>query len=495
MGENIRGGSRTLSPKLWAAIWAGVTLAVLGVVAAGVRLAVREEAKPPVETLLTAQVTASVPRFAAADPSFNGTGVAVLTGGVGRDVAVDGQGRVVVLGSAEVEGVPRVAVWRLSPAGRLDPAFGTGGASLVPSAFPAGQQHTVELGQALALDEQGRIVIAGFIQDPEGWMKVAVWRLTPDGSPDREFHGNGRVVLGTALEPGPDYLGKAVALDVRGRIVVAGSSRALAIEGRSLQESLGVWRLTDSGQLDTAFHGSGTLKVPDTRGNALALDRAGRIVVAGATLGPQGGWSLAVWRFLSDGSADPQWNEGAVLTPELPGGALPMAAADVAVAPDGKVVVLGVVYDPHRPSDEDLNGIQQVGLWRFLADGTPDPAFTPGSGGAAIISGSAGDRGRKTRDFGRALDLDAQGRILVAGLSRDRQGRRLLAVWRRTPSGAVDRAWSPDGVAVQGTPPATQDDQNAVAAGLTADAQGRVLVTGAASDGKQRYLAVWRIKP
>jgi uncharacterized delta-60 repeat protein len=422
--------------------------------------------------------------------------MAVLTAGVGRDVAVDGQGRIFVLGGAEVSGNPRVAVWRLTAAGQLDTAFGTGGVSLVPSTFAPDTANTVELGRALTLDRRGRPVIAGYTQDPRGWLRVAVWRLTPGGLPDKEFHGTGCVEIAGGKDVVPDYTGKAVAVDANEHIVVVGSSRPLEVGGQSLPENLAVWRLTDSGELDPAFHGTGTLTVPDTRGNALALDGAGRILVAGATLGPRGGWTLAVWRFLADGSADPRWNEGTVLTPRTAdGAALAAAAADVAVAPDGKVVVLGALYSPEHLSDEDENGIQQVGLWRFLADGTADPGFAPAAGGVAVIAGTAGGRGPKAGDFGRALALDSHGRIVVAGASRDRQGRRLLAVWRRTLSGAPDRAWGPGGVSVQARPPAPGEEPNAVAGGMTVDPQGRALIAGAVSAGGKTYLAVWRIKP
>lgn len=497
MGEESRRVEVPEKPVVRNAIWAGVALAAMGLAAGGVWLIVRSQPEPAVvETLQSGQVDAPGPPLSAADRSFNGTGVALLTGGVGRDAAVDRTGRIVVLGSAEAGGVPRVAVWRLTPAGRLDSAFGAGGVSLVPSSFPAGTPNTLEVGQALALDGLGRIVIAGTTQDAHGWSRVAVWRLTPDGSPDGAFHGNGRVVLESNAEPGAVYAGKAVAIDGRGRIVVAGSSRPLSVEGQSLREYLAVWRLTDGGEPDRAFHGTGLLTVPDTRGNVLAVDGASRILVAGATLGTRGEWTLAVWRFLSDGSADPDWNGGSVLTPRFADRALlPVAASGVAVAPDGKVVVLGVVYDQRRLRDADDIGVQQIGLWRFLPDGSPDRDFNPGAEGVALIAGTAGGRGPTAGDFGRALALDSRGRIVVAGSSRDRQGRRLLALWRRTPSGAADLAWGPAGASVQGHPPARGEEPNAVAIGMAADRQGRVLVAGAFSTRANTHLAVWRIKP
>jgi len=72
-------------------------------------------------------------------------------------------------------------------------------------------------------------------------------------------------------------LGKSIVIDAGGRIVVGGSSWPVNAEGQRPREFLAVWRLTENGALDRTLHGTGFLAVPDTRGNALALDSEGRI--------------------------------------------------------------------------------------------------------------------------------------------------------------------------------------------------------------------------
>jgi uncharacterized delta-60 repeat protein len=449
------------------------------------------QAPPPV------QVDAQGPAIPGMDLDFNGSGVALVAGGVGGAVALDGEGRLVVMGRSTASRVPRVALWRFTAAGRLDSTFGAQGAAVVPNALPgAGSPDTGEFGQALAIDAKDRIVIAGYGLDKEGSLHMALWRFTPGGTADPAFHGTGVVTATGSAGAGADDSGKGVAIDARGRIVVAGSSWTVSEDG-SARESLALWRFTDAGERDRAFHGSGALTVPDTRGNGVAVDPSGRILVAGATFGPRSQWVLAVWRFLPDGSADGNWNDGEVVTVSLPERDwLATSASGVLVARDGRVVVLGSIYDRRRLSDVNDSGIQTAGVWRFKPDGTPDAAFNQSRFGLVAVAGTAGGSGEKAGDHGRAFAIDSLGRIVVAGASRDRRGVPLLAVWRRTEGGAPDAALGRDGAIVQRNPPEQVDDPpNALVNGVAVDALGRIVMTGGVRLGDKAHLALWRLKP
>jgi uncharacterized delta-60 repeat protein len=470
---------------------------VAGVLAILFAVQPRQEAAPAVDTPGSVQVELQAPALPLADQEFNGSGYSLVTLGSGTFVATDVQGRLLVMGRSAAEGVPRVGLWRFTVAGKLDPTFGAGGSALAPTASAAGTPVTGEFGQGLLIESDGHFDVAGYSQDGEGRLHLALWRFSDSGRPDPTFGGRGVVSLTGSAGRGADDSGKGVALDARGRIVVVGSSWPNVATGPGSREYMTVWRFTPTGELDRGFFGKGTLTVPDTRGNAVAVDREGRILVAGATYGPTTQWTMAVWRFLPDGSADPEWNNGQVVTVRLPERDwLAASAAAVAVARDGRVVVLGSIYDRSHLSDLDDVGVQVAGIWRLNSDGTPDATFGQNRYGLVTLTHTAGGKSRRAGDHGRDLALDGQGRIVVAGFSRDARGIPLLTVWRRTASGAPDPAFGRIGALVQRDPPGNvEDGPNALAHGVAVDALGRVVVTGTVRIGNKPYLALWRVKP
>ena len=82
-------------------------------------------------------------------------------------------------------------------------------------------------------------------------------------------------------------------------------------------------------------------------------------------------------------------------------------ARDVAVAPDGRIVVLGYV-DGEWPADRIGSAPQWRALARFDADGSPDRTFGPSGDGAVLFSGSI--------DGVEHLLVQPDGRILLTGI-------------------------------------------------------------------------------
>jgi len=73
----------------------------------------------------------------------------------------------------------------------------------------------------LAVQSDGRIVIVGSTDDRGDDDDLFVVRIRPDGELDAEFGDDGIVYI----DFGGDEAGGSVAIDDQGRIVVAGSSR------------------------------------------------------------------------------------------------------------------------------------------------------------------------------------------------------------------------------------------------------------------------------
>src|SRR5205823_2686476 len=132
--------------------------------------------------------------------------------------------------------------------GALDPTFGTSGRAVV--AFGVNDDKAY----AMATDAAGRVLIAGSYAVPAGGLNFAVARLNADGTPDLGFGNSGKVIVRLAATAccAAD-VAYAIAVDAAGRIVVAGSSN----------DRFAVIRLTASGALDPAFGSGGKLVITD----------------------------------------------------------------------------------------------------------------------------------------------------------------------------------------------------------------------------------------
>ena len=178
---------------------------------------------------------------------------------------------------------PRLRRARLNPNGSLDPSFGndTAGKSIV--AFDRGGGNSDEA-SAVALEPDGRIVVAGYAQSPAGDEDFAVARLNPNGLLDPSFGTAGKAIV--AFDRGGSNYdwASAVALQPDGKIVAAGAAISTA-HGYDFA----VARLNPNGLLDPSFGTAGKAIVAFDLGGgnsdeayAVALQPDGKIVVAGA---------------------------------------------------------------------------------------------------------------------------------------------------------------------------------------------------------------------
>ncbi len=144
--------------------------------------------------------------------------------------AVPGSGAALLAGHREDPGAPgsgqqRGLLLRIAAAGGSDPGFNGGGLRVEPAPFPA----TDLLFQALAVDPQGNILVAGSSQNSGGpTSRFVLWRYLPTGLPDTAFNaGTANLSFSFANSGGLDSP-LAVARDVRlvgSRILLAGRSR------------------------------------------------------------------------------------------------------------------------------------------------------------------------------------------------------------------------------------------------------------------------------
>jgi len=168
-----------------------------------------------------------------ADPTFGSGGIVAtrIDGQVhacyGRGLVIDASGRIVVAGSSDVTSVVsgldrHFALARYDGTGNLDPTFGNGGKVVTPIATSATSGNTrVDEGYAIAIDGRGRIVVAGEVYVLTGnfpTRKFAVVRYMDNGTTDGAFGSGGKVI--TAI--GVENFARVVAIDSTDRIVVGG---------------------------------------------------------------------------------------------------------------------------------------------------------------------------------------------------------------------------------------------------------------------------------
>lgn len=301
---------------------------------------------------------------------------------VGRALAADGQGRLLMAGSTSGASSTALMLVRYRPDGDLDRGFGHGG-QVVLDLDPTGDDDAY----SVAVDPRGRIMLAG-----ESGEHFAVTRLLSDGRPDPAFGRGGHVVLA-----GRRARAHAIAVQPDGRIVVAGQVRT------SAASDLLVVRLLPDGQIDRGFAAGGSLLV-DTGGDrellrSLALGPAGTVLAAGRSAS-----GFVVLRLQPDGRLDPTFGDRGV---SLSGPDLGSGFTMVPAGPH-RLVVAGESQDV---------GLFQVTVARYQSDGSLDPRFA--SGGIAVTDA---DPGRQSE--ANAMAQLPSGRLVIAGTSAEEEGLR-----------------------------------------------------------------------
>ena len=291
-------------------------------------------------------------------------------------VAVQTDGKVLITGRfSAIEGVPQTNFARLNIDGSLD------------ESFPGNLKLGHWAGASLALQPDGKILLAGGFTAVNGSPCTNLARLNADGSWDEAF---------TARLPDlqSDEAGvSAFALQSDGKIIVSGGLFVVVAPGRYL------CRLNADGTVDTSFNSGPT--GPDSEILQLATTSAGQTVIAGRFHSVSGQPRGHLARLLPDGSLDQTFLNA-------------RAGADadvwaVAVQKDGRTLIGGEFHS--------VNGVARAGLARLNPDGSLD-SFADQLGGYVY-----------------ALGLQPDGKIIVGGSGRANNLARLY------PDGSTDASF------------------------------------------------------
>jgi uncharacterized delta-60 repeat protein len=325
------------------------------------------------------------------------------------------------------------AIWT-APAsaapGDLDSAFSSDGWVRTLEVRSETNNYLPEGAEDLAIQPDGKIVAVGELEDGTSNWYFGAFRYLPSGGLDETFGEGGWV----DTDLGSFEFAHAVALQGDGKIVVAGEGDC------ELATCFVIVRYKADGSLDSAFGGGdGVVRTMFRQCGCWALDVAiqpnGKIVAAGWRF--RYGDALdddlfAVARYLPDGALDRTFSGDGRVSVDLGFG--DDIAHSVAVLPGGKVLVAGQGTRNRYLTEDDF------ALARFRNDGTLDPGFS-GDGLRTI------NFGRQRYDIAYSLDVQDDGRILVAGTTSDElEAHPRLAVARLNPGGSLDRSFGRDGL-------------------------------------------------
>jgi uncharacterized delta-60 repeat protein len=249
---------------------------------------------------------------------------------------------------------------------------------------------------SLAIQNDGKIVVAGSVVDSIRRSNFFVSRYNLDGSIDSTFSEDGKQVVD--FRSGHSHV-FSLAIQKDGKIVLGGDN----------ENRLALVRLNTTGEFDSTFSGDGKQitnledKYSQARIASLAMQNDGKIIAAGYASESR----IAIALYNPNGSLDNTFSDDGKLLTDFHG-----IAESVAVQNDGKIVVAGGNL-----------------LSRFTADGNLDLSFS--------------DDGRQTAGiYGNVVTIQNDGKILVGGQISDGD----LAVARFNSDGSIDQNFNKTGI-------------------------------------------------
>lgn len=281
-----------------------------------------------------------------------------------------------------VQGQARRGLARLRPNGSLDPGF-------------APELHGTMV-HAVVRQTDGKLIVAGNFTAVGTRLRTHLARLEPDGSLDESFYPESAVAHGEI---------HSLALQPDGSILAGG-------EGLTAGErtDLALVRLTAAGSVDASFTWSPSRQTIVTR---IALQRDGKVLVAGLDRADGGWWKPFLIRLTDSSSLDPAFVPLALESGRI---------ASIMIETDGRILVGGVLNIPGQRAG--------LGLLRLEPDGRIDAGFVSEVWLYDAVNCDV-----------RAMAVQEDGCILVGGRFDLLNGKPHTLAARVTPDGSLDESF------------------------------------------------------
>ncbi len=277
------------------------------------------------------------------DNSFDGDGIVITNMGGNEGafgVALQPDGKIVAAGYSTVGGQLEPTAFRYNSNGTPDNSFDGDGIAVF-----AGMPTNDNMRGGLAIQPDGKIVMAGNDNYSGGNIHGELVRLNADGSPDNSFGVNGLVNF-NAL---PFALFYGMTIQTDGKIIGVGSGATSTNPGSS--GGL-IARFNTNGTLDNTFNGNGynLSQIGYASGVYGVLQQTnGKLIGAGSTrfqdpISGNVNYDFVCERFNINGSFDNAFDGDGVLVVQF-GNNVDDGGGPIAIQPDGKYLFSGFVLN------------------------------------------------------------------------------------------------------------------------------------------------------
>lgn len=306
------------------------------------------------------------------------------------DVVMQEDGKILALGYFYDGEVSKMTMLRLTSGGVLDPSFSSNGMLIID--FGPG---TDSFGESMIIQEDGKILILGFLWDLNGDAQCAMARINPNGYLDNSFGTNGLLIM--------DFLSYG---NYTNNISFQGQK--FIVSGISYHDGdfyLILARFYIDGTLDSSFGIEGIVSIelnidPSAFSpmGSMCIDAENRILY-GLYFESIGGLDFALYRFTEEGLPDNNFGDYGLVVTDMAGD---QTISAVEVQGDGKILATGSHY-----------------LMRYLDNGNMDLSF--GESGTGVAYLNPGDKLK-------SIDLQDDGLILVCGAGYENTDSDFMAV-------------------------------------------------------------------
>ena len=403
------------------------------------------------------------------DSTFSGDGMVMLNYGTGMtmaySVAIQDDGKIVVAGFQDGGSTGyNFALSRLNPDGTLDNTFDSDGK--VTTSF----SNDDDVINDIVIQDDGKIVAVGSMRNGI-YRDMAVVRYNTDGSLDNTFDSDGMLTLTPGTE---DDFAQSVIIQQDGKVLIGGWSTlfftvirldtvgaldnsfdtdgiasidftgtgqcysilqqpdgkivASGCQGPLFNNTFAVARFNEDGSIDNTFDADGK-NIATFEYESFAFSSAllpnGKILLSGYMEGGMSNYSFALARFNSDGSLETLTAEGGKMTRTINDGQ--ERAYELIVQPDNKMILVGREYT----SDDDF------AVMRLNPDGTLDETFDTNG---IVLTDIYND------DEAFSAVLQPDGKIIVAGESKNFSNDYEIVLVRYNTDGTLDNTFDGDGI-------------------------------------------------
>jgi uncharacterized delta-60 repeat protein len=343
--------------------------------------------------------------------------VNLTTGDHGQAVAIQSDGKIVAAGYVEYA----------TSNGKDFAVVRLNKDGSVDNSFGSNGMVTTDFGNgndkatSLAIQTDGKIIVAGYLQNNYS----AIARYNTDGTLDNAFGTNGKIIGNSSSIQNIT----AIAIQPDGKFIVAGS----VWNSTTKESDFGLQRYNTNGTLDNAF-GTNS-KVGSAFGSgydevlSLVIQQNGKILVSGYTETSVSKYNFALARYNSNGSLDNSFGTSGKVSTSV--GSRYEIAFSTGIQPDGKIIAAGYIYN--------ANASQSFALVRYNVDGSIDNSF--GSNGKVIT-----DFGTNSTNLGRSLIIQSDGKLVLGGYTATSFAYSAdFALVRYNQNGSVDSTYGVNG--------------------------------------------------